>query len=482
MPNKILLSAGYMCDMSFCADGPISEDDSKNAFIHNVDGVRIFNSKKFYDWLAPLAPYIDLHRIALYCVGGDLPRSKLFMPWGFVPDRDAWDLRVKNQVFFDILRQMAVLANKLKVQLEVCIMNECEERKATANNEGPRRAQSPMFHNVNGFAGLYDRKALPFITTLTDWILEAVEGTDFAIEFINEGHRRGSGSPDAINAMLPSLIKADVKPWDISVGADVLDSALVGFKPVGDWATRWPNELQPPSEHPNPIQPIGKENYDLFIDRNHLVKYYDAKYPKATHQAFFSICHNFADKADKDFPAMFPYGRRTGYTIEAWIDRNLSSNRVIFSTDGTDNADLSNGRPSAARWKAAILYVLRFSPRYKASPLIDGRPKLRFDYLPSRQTTAQIAEICKAGAEAYKEFFGVALETKVIPTYEELYPEQETPPDIIIDDEEKPDDKVVESLLNWQGWLNNRIAWVKSNWGWVAGAILVLWLFFKVAC
>jgi len=459
--DKLILSAGYMCDMSFTKIGPISEDESKNAFIHNVNGVWVFNPKKFYDWLAPLAPYIHKHRIALYCVGSTAPRSTLFMPWGFVPDKDAWDLWVKNQVFFDILRQMAVLTNQLKVQLEVCIGNECEERKATATDEGPRRRQSPMFHNINGFEGLYDRKALPFIATLTDWILAALEGTDFAIELINEGHRRGSGSADAVNAMLPSLIKADVKPWDISVGADVLDVSLIGFKPVGDWKTRWPNELQPPD----------RENYDIFIDRLHIVKYYDAKYPNATHEVFTSICHNFADKADADFPAMFPYGRRTGYTIEAWLDRNLSSNRVTFSADGTDGADLPCGRPSAARWKAAILWVMRHNPRFRASPLINGRPKLRFDYLPGKaQTPEDIAEVCKAGAEAHKEFFGEPLETKVIPTYKELYPE---PPVIIIDDEEK----TVKSSINWRGEWNNNKAKI------IAGAVILLGItIFALTC
>jgi hypothetical protein len=409
MNDKFIVSAGYMCDMTYfdeVADG--------KAFIHHVNGQWIFDKNNFLSWLRPLANTgISLHRIALYCVGGERKRSQCFMPWVYVPDVDAWILNIKNQDFFNILRQVALAANEVGVQLMVCIMNECEERKAVPGDEGERRRQSPYFHNVNGVQGLYDRKALPFIATLTDWILEALAGTDYSIELINEGHRRGSGSADAVNAMLPKLIAADVKPWNISLGADILDTPLAGFRDVGDWKQRWPNELQPPD----------RENYDIFYDRLHLVKYYnDTNYPKATWQVFYLICHNFADRADKEFSAIFPYGRRTGYAIESGVDRNLANNRVCFSTDGTDNADAPSGRPSPERMKAAMLHVMRHNKRYKDTPLIDGRPKLWFDFLPGGEGTASIVKVVDAMNEAHREFFGVDLENRG------KFPEPPTPP------------------------------------------------------
>lgn len=73
--------------------------------------------------------------------------------------------------------------------------------------------------------------------------------------------------------------------------------------------------------------------------------------------------------------------------------------------------------------------------------------------------------------DAHVEMFNEPLANRGnVPTYEEMYPE---PPVIIIDDEEIPDDKVVESLFNWQGWWNNRIAWLKRNWGWIALVVLI---------
>jgi hypothetical protein len=441
--DKIILSAGFGCDMTFFNEQPDGE-----AFIHHVNGQWIFDRKVYWAWLWPLANAgISLHRIFLYCVGGDRLRSQCFMPWAFVPSKDAWDLRVKNQPFFDILRQQVIEANKMGVQVMLCLMNECEERK------DDRRAQSPFYWNINGINGLYDDKVLPFISNLTDWILDALDGLNFAVELINEGHRRSSGSADAVNAMLPHLIAADVKPWDISLGADVLDASLVGFGDVSDWKQRWPKELQPPD----------RENYDIFIDRNHLVKYYDAKYPNATHEVFSAICHNFADKADEEFPDIFPYGRRTGYTIEAWIDRNLSSNRVCFSTDGTDHADAPNGRPSPERMKAAMLYFMRHNPRYKAAALLNGRPKLWFDFLPGRgNTTADIVAVVDAMAEAHKEFFGTWPENRgKVPTYEQTYPEVEPEP------QPEPEPVTPQPGFNWRG------EW-RNNWKWIVGGTVAL--------
>ena len=395
--DKLLLSSGYMCDMSW------------PACVKKVNGVWTFDRKLYWSWLQPLANAgISMHRIALYCVGSTAPRSSLLMPWVFVPSMDAWDLRIRNDAFFSILRQQAIECNKMRTALMVCIQNECEERKPA------RVAQSPYFHNVNGINGPYDDKVLPYVRNLTTWILDALEGTDFYIELINEGHRRRSGSADVVNAMFPVLIQRNVPPWRISLGADVLDQSLAGFKDVKEWMERWPNELQPPD----------RENYDIFIDRLHLVKYYDAQYPTATNNVFSSICHNFADAADKDYPKVHPYGRRTGYTKEAWVDRNLASNRVCFSTDGTDHGDAPSGRPSPARMKAAMLYVMRSNSRYKAAPLIKGYPKLWFDFLPHGETTEQIVAVVDAMAEVHKEVFGTWPDNRGhVPTYEEMYPE-----------------------------------------------------------
>jgi hypothetical protein len=449
MMDKFIISGGAGCDMTFFNNTVDGE-----AFIHHVNGQWLFDKKVYWSWLRPLANAgMSLHRIFLYCVGGKRKRSECFMPWQFVPASDAWDLRVKNQPFFDILRQQVVEANKMKTQVMVCIMNECEERKAE------RKEQSPFYHNINDVDGLYDRKALPFIAELTGWILEALQGTDFAIELINEGHRRGSGSADAVNAMLPKLIAADVKPWNISLGADILDTPLAGFRDVSDWKQRWPNELQPPD----------RENYDIFIDRNHLVKYYDAKYPNATHEVFYLICHNFADKADKEYPDIFPYGRRTGYAIEAGVDRNLANNRVCFSTDGTDNADAPSGRPSPERWKAAMLYVMRHNKRYKDSPLIDGRPKLWFDFLPGGESIPNIVKIMDAANEAHVEMFGEPLENRgKVPTYEQTYPDIVPIPDPITPDPITPDEpKPVKPPINWLG------EW-RNNWKWIVGGTIAL--------
>ena len=454
--DKLILSAGYMCDMTF-----FDADPDGNAFIHHIKDDWIFDKANYWSWLQPLANAgISMHRISLYCVGGSRKRSECFFPWQYVKEKDAFDLRLKNQIFFDILRQQVIEANKMKLQVMVCVMNECEERKPD------RMEQSPYFHNVNGFEGLYAAKALPFIGTLARWICEALQGLDYSVELINEGHKRRSGSADAVNKMIPVLLEHGVEPWRISLGADVIDQSLAGFKPVGDWKTRWPNELQPPD----------RENYDIFIDRNHLVKYYDKEFPKATHQVFGSICHNFADRADPDYLAMFPYGRRTGYTIEAWFDRNLGSNRVCFSTDGTDHADAPSGRPSPTRMKAAMLWVMRHNPRYKLSPLIDGRPKLWFDFLPGGESVEKIVAVADAMAEAHYDFFGAWPENRgKVPPY--IKPEPEPQPDPV----PEPGPEPVKPPINWRGEWNNRLAWVKNNWGWVAGAILVLWLFFKVA-
>ena len=454
MPNKILLSAGHMCDMTYVGE-------KGGAFIYFEDGHFCFDPDFFETWIQPLANKgIEMRRIALYCVGSELPRRVLFMPWKFVAEKDAWDLTAKNQEFFDILRQLVIKANSLKTRIMICVLNECEERNAIIKNgkvvdEGPRRKQSPFYHNINGIVGLYDRRALPVVSTLTDWILKAVEGTDFAIELINEGHRPSSGSTDTVNVIIPRLLAADVPPWWISLGADVRDTATKGFRDVSDWKTRWPNDPD-------------KENYDLFIDRLHLVKYYDARYPKATNNVFF-VCHSFATDPDEEFPKIFPFGRRTGYAKEAWIDRNLASNRVIFSTDG-------GRRPNAARMKAAMLYLINSNPRYKKSPMIDNKQKLLIDYLPEKQNTKQLEEIAQAMAEAYKEAFGAWPEN-----YGNVPPTIPVPPikspDIIIDDDEEPDDKVVESLFNWRGEWNNNKAWIVGG---IVGLIVAILLGFAL--
>ncbi|MBU2527714.1 MAG: hypothetical protein KKC03_14045 [Bacteroidetes bacterium] len=425
MANKLILSAGYGCDMTFFDETPDGE-----AFIHHVNEQWLFDKKVYWSWMRPIANAgANLHRIFLYCVGGERLRSECFMPWEFVFERDAWDLRIKNQVFFDILRQQVIEANKMKLRIMVCVMNECEERKAD------RREQSPFYHNVNGVTGMYDRKALPFVSALTDWITEALAGTDYGIEFINEGHRRKSGSVEAVEAMLPKLLAADVKPWNISLGADVIDYTYT--HPDVDFRERWPNELHPPDF----------ENYDLFMNR--LVKVYDKKYPNATHEAFY-VSHSFAEGAPMDYGKGRPYGARTDYTKTVWVDRNLASNRICFSTDGAKNADLPGGRPSAARMKAAMLYVMQSNPRYKATPLIDGKPKLWFDYLPNHQTTAQIVEVVQAMAEAKKQFFGDWPENwGNVPTYEEMYPEPEPP----IPPEPPGPEPLPEINITWQGWL-----------------------------
>lgn len=423
MSDKLILSAGPMCGMTFLHHGPIDEvsvwdvlDFKKNAFIHFVNGNWIFNVKKYWSWLQPLANAgISQHRIALYCVGSLAPRSQLFMPWYYVSSADAFNLLVKNQPFFDVLRQMAIETNKMKVQLMVCVMNECEERKPA------RKEQSPFYHNINGVDGLYDNKALPYIGTLTDWILEALAGTDFAIELINEGHRRGSGSVEAVEVMLPKLYAAGVKPWDISLGADVVDYTY--SNPDIEFTKRWPNEPHPPKF----------ENYDFFMNR--LVKVYDPKYPNATHEAFY-VSHNFADDAPKEYGKERPYGARTDYTKVCWIDHNLASNRVCFSTDGTDFADAPSGRPSPARMKAAMLYVMRSNPQYKKTPLINGRPKLWFDFLPKGETIPDQVKIVDAMNEVHKEFFGEDLENRgKVPPYVEPEP---VIPDPVIEPEPEP--------------------------------------------
>lgn len=394
MADKLILSAGFMCDMSYTKEGADGE-----AFIHNVNGKWEFDPKLYWAWLQPLANAgINLHRIALYCVGSDAPRSKLFMPWHYLPGVDAWDLRVKNQSFFDILRMQAIEANKMNVRLMVCILNECEERTTA------RKLQSPFYHNINSVVGLYHEKALPYISILTGWILEALEGTVFAIELINEGHRRNSGSVQAVEVMLPKLLMAGVEPRWISLGADVIDGR---FTNADKWLQRWPDELQPPK----------LENYDLFLNR--LVRVYDKTHPNATHEVFY-VTHSFGEKADEDFPAVHPYGRRTGYTKECWLDRNLASNRVCFSTDGTDHADDPGGRPSAQRMHDAMLYVMNSNPRFKLYPTIAGNPKLWFDYLPQRQKIPAVAEVVKQMSLAHKEFFGVWPENYgKIPPYQE---------------------------------------------------------------
>lgn len=430
MADKLILSAGYMCDMTFFDDRP-----DGNAFIHHVGGQWVFDKRNYWDWLQPIANAgASLHRIALYCVGGSRKRSKCFFPWQYVESADAFDMRLKNQAFFDILRQQIIEANKMKLQIMVCIMNECEERKPD------RREQSPFFHNVNGFEGLYADKALPFIGTLTRWICEALDGLDYSVELINEGHRRKSGSADAVNRMIPVLLEYGVEPWRISLGADVLEQSLAGFRDVNEWKERWPNELQPPD----------RENYDIFIDRNHLVKYYDAQFPNATHQVFSSICHNFADRVDMEFPLVHPYGRRTGYTIEAWVKRNLGSNRVCFSTDGTDHADAPSGRPSPKQMKAAMLYVMRSNPKYKSQWAIDGRPKIWFDFLPGGESTENIVKVVDAMAEAHKEFFGTwPVNRGNVPTYDEVYPPEPGPGP----EPEPPQPEPGKPKITVQGWI-----------------------------
>ena len=211
--DRVIFSAGPMCDMTY-----FDEDANGAAFIHNVNGQWIFDKKNYWrDKQSIGNAGARVIRSALYCVGGKRLRSECFMPWGFVPSKDAWDLRIKNQVFFDILRQQVIEANKMRLAVMICVMNECEERKPD------RREQSPFYHNVNGIEGLYDDKVLPYVRNLTTWILDALEGTDFYIELINEGHRRKSGSADVVNAMFPVLIQRNVPPWRISLGADVLE-------------------------------------------------------------------------------------------------------------------------------------------------------------------------------------------------------------------------------------------------------------------
>jgi hypothetical protein len=67
MNDKFIVSAGYMCDMTYfdeAADG--------KAFIHHVNGQWIFDKNNFLSWLRPLANAgASLHRISLYCVGGE---------------------------------------------------------------------------------------------------------------------------------------------------------------------------------------------------------------------------------------------------------------------------------------------------------------------------------------------------------------------------------------------------------------------------
>ena len=386
--DLVYLGAGAMCDMAWVVDGEISSDDAKNGYIHRVGGSYIFNQDKFDAHYRKYSNEGARFKRTALCVGGERKRSEVFMPWIYVSAKDAFDLSQFDERWFVIFRQMVVRWNFHGITPIVIIKNECDERKAD------RRAQSPYFHNVNGGKELYDAVAIKYDKVFVDKLVALLQGLDFYVELVNEGHKRRGGAVEWCRAIIPILYKHGIEPWRIMLGADVMDYEFTGIGgPKDRWTQRW-------------IEFDGLENSDLIM--HDLVQEYERekKFMNVTHEAFY-ISHSFGERPNERIPEQTPFGQRTQYTMEAWGVRNLGSNRVVIDTDGTDHADDPGGRPSPRRMKAAMLYCMRMNPRYKKSPMISGRPKFLFYFLPNRQGADAVALEVRAMAEAVHEFFGV---------------------------------------------------------------------------
>lgn len=470
------IGAGAMCDMAWVVHGPITGKYPGDGYIHYVDGKWVFNREMFDDHFRRYADEgMRLHRTAL-CVGGDAPRKDLFMPWGFVPSRDAFDLSVYVEDWFVVFEAMVDRWNHWGITPIICLKNECDKRSEA------RRLQSPYYHNVNGGRELYDAVAIKYDKIFVDKLLTRLKGKDFLVELINEGHERRGGAVEWCQAIIPILYKHDIAPTRISLGADVVDYKFTGIGKPGDrLKNRW-DEYD------------GLENYDLIMHALVVEYEKEKKYTNVTHEAFY-VSHSFGEKPHDDFPEQTPFGTRTQYTTEAWTMHNCFSNRVFDSTDGTDHADTPGGRPSPKRMKAAILYVLRSNPAYKKLPYVSGGAfKYIFDYLPQKQKADDVVLAIRAMAEAHREFFGTwpknrgqyppvdpvppppePPEPPTPPEPEPPTPEPPTPP--APEPEPEPEPKPAEPWYSWNRIRNVR-RWTWQAWLTVAAIVIFCVLIF----
>ena len=426
--DKFLISGGYMCDMSY-----VTTDDTKPAFIHltKSGAVKSFDKKLFWDWYQPLANEgLNQHRIAIYCVGGKMPtggRSVIFLPWKFIKAKDAWqfyhievigqDTTGKdiskvvedfNEDFFTIKRQMCIELNKMNVQVMDDLADECQSHFPL------RIAQSPFFHNVNGINGIYDPKALSVwgayarkeIANLKDLKLK---NGDPGVIFEIGNEINGKGGVEVGKVIIDELFAADIKPWNISIGAYMIQCKFMGKDAIPKYVCE-----------------------DDFTNQEKIAKYlgekYEKKYPDARNQAFRPV-HAVGGKATISGR---PFGERLHQAVDWWVDKLFNSARLILSSDGADGADGKGGRPSPARMKQIILYVLNRCPKSN-NYMAAGHYKFIFDHLPGGEKTPDVAKMIRAMAEAHYEFFGVWPENRG-----KIKPYVEPKPEPVIVDECKP--------------------------------------------
>jgi hypothetical protein len=415
MSDKVIISGGYGCDMSYTVVG-----ENLPAFVHLVNGRWVFDVVKFWSWYQPLSfEGMAGHKMWLYCAGGGLPeggRGVLLRPWPYVPAKDAWqffhievigkDTNGKditkvvydfNEDFFIVLRQMCEEQNKMLIVPDIAVADECQGHGAG------RQVGSPFYVNVNGIKDVYDPKALPVYAALTKKLLATLQapskdfpnGVKFGIEMGNEIVSKGGVEVAA--AIWPELLAADVKPWDISLGADMIQCKYQPATKTYVCAHDFENQ-----------EYIAKEGERL----------YEPKYGGMVRNQFWRPVHDCGRPPDfKDRP----FGELYHQAKDWWILHIAASARIIFGTDG------ANPRPDAKTMKAMMLDALTSCPK-NTNYMVGGRPKFRFDFLPDKESIPEVALVIRAMAEAYHEFFGVWPENRgKVPPYSGPVPIPPTP-------------------------------------------------------